>query len=275
MTFALPGAVGLILLAAGAIFFLRKPSTAAAPTPTTSSQAPSSGLSSRPTLPAKMADTGQCRVIWAFDQDHGDTVPDATGHGYEARIKGNSTVWIKAANPYSYGLQLGGTNCVEMDRPVVNTAKSFTVSTWVKLDALKVGSIQGIVSIDGNYLSAFNLAFYAASAQVGGEFELIRRSGDSKDATQFKAIGKSGLTTNSWYHVTGVYDDSAQTISVYLNGECQATAPCTNSWQALGKTAIGRGRWQGRESSYLAGTIRDVRIYASALSAGQIQDMAR
>ena len=55
---------------------------------------------------------------------------------------------------------------------------------------------------------------------------------------------------------------------------CRKLCPLRCPWQANGKTAIGRGQNNGRDASYFKGTIRDVRLYASALKADQIKKAA-
>ncbi len=78
---------------------------------------------------------------------------------------------------------------------------------------------------------------------------------------------------NIWYHIVGVYDFSAQTISLYVNGSLQQTLPYTSGWQGNGHTAIGRGMYNG-PVDFVNGQIDDVRIYNVALTPKGATDVA-
>lgn len=257
----------VILIAAVAGLVLHKSTTAATPAPLSPGATPVSKL---PALP------GQCRVILAFDQYKGDTVADASGNGNIGKVTGNTAVWMRSLAPDNKGLRLDGTNCVEIDGPVVDTAASFTVSAWVNLTALPPNKVQTFVSIDGKKSSGFVLGFHPwKSGSQGGRLQFGRKAGDIDGPEVIRAVQTNPISTNRWYHVTGVYNAPAQSISLYVNGKLEATTPFTNAWQATGKTVIGRAMWDGHTINFMNGIIRDVRLYSSALTSEQIKELAR
>jgi glucose/arabinose dehydrogenase len=84
--------------------------------------------------------------------------------------------------------------------------------------------------------------------------------------------GATVLQTNGWYHVTGVYNASARTLAVYVNGQLDNGAlvgTVTSSQQNstnnvnIGRRASGNYQFNGR--------IDDVRIYNRVLSQAEIQ----
>jgi hypothetical protein len=80
------------------------------------------------------------------------------------------------------------------------------------------------------------------------------------------------IPLNQWSHLAAVFNDAANTYTLYLNGVAiltatETTAPVPNT-QALvfGQSACGgcgNERWRGR--------IDDIRIYNRALTATEIQ----
>ena len=216
----------------------------------------------------------QCQAIWPLDQDSGSTVLDISGNGHNATVVGGPATWVKSDNANDTGLKLNGSSCVEVDAPVINTAQSFTVMARVKLATWEPKKYQTFVCIDGKEMSGFALQLNPYAGQGSGRFEFARLEGDAKGTTKVPVKAKGAITPNVWYDLAAVYNADAKEISLYVNGNVQETAPYTSAWQAKGKTAIGRGQNNGRDASYFKGTIRDVRLYASALTADQIKKAA-
>lgn len=79
---------------------------------------------------------------------------------------------------------------VDIPKPVVDTARSFTVSAWVKL--YSTTGYQAAVSIDGDQISGFYLQLSNAS----GEFSFTRRTADGASAAEVRA--DSGSTPVAW-----------------------------------------------------------------------------
>jgi hypothetical protein len=280
----LPVAIGaaiLVLGGAGAFLALHKntpaapPPVATTPTPAPApTPAPPQVTASKP-VSTPAGDINQCRAIWDFNQDSGNTITDTTGNGNKARVIGDTAVWLKPTDPSGPGLRVTGSNYVEAADAIINTTQSFTAMIWVNLDTIKVKKYQALMSIDGKEMFGFILQFNPYAGQSGGRFEFARLDSDSSAAEKFAAKSKPTLTSNTWYHLAAVYDADAQAISLYLNGELQETTTFRNPWQATGKTVIGRGRSNGHNGSYLDGVVRDARIYASALTDEQIKKLAK
>jgi hypothetical protein len=89
--------------------------------------------------------------------------------------------------------------------------------------------------------------------------------------------GATTLVPNQWYYVTGVYNASAQTLDVYLNGQLDdgpLVGSVTTS-QQIGPGDVTIGRRSGVSGFQFIGTIDEVRIYSQAISPAQIaSDMA-
>ena len=169
-------------------------------------------------------------------------------------------------------LNLGGSSCAETPAAVIDTTKSFTAAVWVNISAVDKHYNQTMVSIDGNQISGFFLMLDAKGGSP--RFIFARRTEDAGASTRKFAEGSFVVTLQTWYHVAGVYDGDAKTLSLYVNGELQSTTPFETAWQASGKTAIGRGFFNGRNVDFLNGLICDVRLYDRVLTAAEIQALA-
>jgi alpha-N-arabinofuranosidase len=171
-------------------------------------------------------------------------------------------------------LQLGNSSYAEVPNAVVDTTKSFTVAAWVNLSVLDNNQpCQTVVSIDGNNVSGFYLQF----SHLGGHrFVFNRLERDVAEGTTKTVMAGTGFTPapNKWYHLAGVYDADAKTLALYADGVLQQTVPYRSAWKATGKTAIGRGLWQKANVDFVSGSIDDVRIYGTALTAEQIRTLA-
>lgn len=209
-------------------------------------------------------------MIWTFDQDSGSTVTDATGNGNNATLVGDKAAWTKSAKVGTGALSLGGASYAEAPGAVIDTTRSFTVTAWVNIAAMDKQHNQTFVSTDGNEISGFYLMLYHS----GSRFVFNRADSDDKSATRTMAGASFAAVPNTWYHLAGVYDADAKTLSLYVNGNLEQTVPYDKAWQATGKTAIGRGFYGHANVDFVNGTIDDVRLYSSVLTAAQIAALA-
>ncbi len=170
-----------------------------------------------------------------------------------------------------HALLLSGGGGAEAPKPAVDTTKSYTVAAWVKLSSLD--GYQTFASIDGAHVSGFFLQLRGNTGKITLSVVPHDSSSDTGPAAIASAADKPAL--NTWYHIAGVYDASAQTISFYLNGQLQQTVPCPTPFLAGGKTAIGRGFYNNSPTDFVHGAVDDVRFYQSALPADAILAIAR
>ena len=169
-----------------------------------------------------------------------------------------------------HALLVTGAGGAEIPKPVLDTTKSYTVTAWVKMSSLD--GFQTLVGIDGVHVSGFFLQFR-------GDSHKLTLSGVARDTASpgDTAIASANDLTvlNQWYHLAGVYDAQAQTISLYVNGVLQQTVPYTHAFHVDGHTSIGRGFFNAAPTDFAHGAIDDVRFYQSVLSPADILAIAR
>ena len=200
---------------------------------------------------------------WTFDEGVGPTAADVTGNGHSGTL-GSSVSW-SAGDVGAHAITLNGTAAavVTATGPAVNTANSFTVSAWVKLNSLS--GFQTVVSIAGTTVAGFFLQLRGDT----GTFALARLSSDANGGA---AISGSTVTPigGIWYHLVGVNDATAHTITLYVDGQSVGSTPFSSGWTAGGNTLIGHGFFNGSQTDYLNGSIDDVQFFSSALSSDQV-----
>jgi len=205
-------------------------------------------------------------AFYAFDAGSGTTAADTSGNSNTGTLQAGAgwTTGIVGTN----AVTLNGTSTgwVDVANPVVDTSQSYTVATWVKLTNLT--GFQTFASIDGTSASAFYLQMQ------GGKFAMTVRSTDSTSGTEFKVSQIAAPTAGVWYHVVGVYDSSAQTIALYVNGQLQGTTSFTTAWKGTGHTAIGRGKWSGASVDFTTGAVDETHFYDRVLTATEISGLA-
>ncbi|WP_103349266.1 LamG-like jellyroll fold domain-containing protein [Amycolatopsis sp. CA-128772] len=194
---------------------------------------------------------------WTFDDGSGSTAADTAG-SHPATLTGGAG-W----GPGLRGGALttdGASGFADAGAPVLDTAKSFSVSSWVKLD--KTSGFQTFVSVDGTQVSTFFLQFRDDSRR----FAFTRLAGDAP--TDGVVAGANfDPVAGQWYQLTGVYDASASTLSLYVDGTRQTTVAAPTAWAGTGHLVIGRGKYGGNPVDFVDGTIDDVRAYPGAVTA--------
>src|SRR5262249_937950 len=128
-----------------------------------------------------------------------------------------------------YALALNGTSAyADAGAPVIDTSHSYTVSARVKLDS--VTGWRTFVSVDGPSIGGFFRQLRADSPR----FTLSAHSADDVAAPSTSADGAGTAAAGRWYMVTGIYDQTAETVSLYVDGALQGVAPALPVWRAGG-----------------------------------------
>ncbi|MFJ9909606.1 LamG domain-containing protein [Streptomyces sp. NPDC101152] len=155
---------------------------------------------------------------WALDEGSGTTAADSSGAGHDATL-GSGADWT-SGQVGSGAVTVNGTasGSVDVPSPVVDTSGSFTVSAWVKLN--KVSGYQTVVSADGTNISGYYLQLNGTT----GKGTFTRRASDSTSAAEVRTDSKAVPAANTWYHLVGVDDGTAGTLTLYVDGRHRARA---------------------------------------------------
>ncbi|MBN2667662.1 MAG: LamG domain-containing protein [Bacteroidales bacterium] len=146
------------------------------------------------------------------------------------------------------------------------SGSSITLECWVKVDNFNDPG-QGVISLIGTEQSG-NSAFLRLGD--GGvplalnKVQFVLLIG----GTQIKLNGSQALTSNTWYHIAGVYDSSTG-MKIYINGNLDVSNSqsgnfVSNSLFYIGNNKIG-------DTRFIDGCIDEVRVWNNARTKAEIR----
>jgi len=216
------------------------------------------------TLTVTATATAQSGLVaaYSFSQGSGTTVSDNSGNNLAGMIVG--ATWTTAGK-YGNALSFNGTSSyVDLGNPAaLQLTGSMTLEAWVNAAADPTDDGQIIAKSDGAGWQ------FKTSPDTGPHTFGVGVSGSSSTLTQRYSATTRSLST--WYHVAGVYNASAGTLDIYVNGASNnstqvGTIPVSQFNQSVNANI---GRRTG--GYYFNGVIDEVRIYNRALSQAEIQ----
>lgn len=202
-------------------------------------------------------------AAYSFNEGSGTTVTDASGNGNTGTLVG--ATWTTAGK-YSNALSFNGSTAyVDLGNPAsLQLTGSATWSAWINATANPADDGQIIAKSDN--VSGWQ---FKTSPDTGLHTFGVAVSGNSSSRTQRYSLISRAL--NTWYHVAGVYNATAGTLDIYVNGVLNngtilGTLPASQ-FNSTVNANIGR-RTGG---FYFNGIIDEVRVYNRALTQSEIQ----
>ncbi|XVV00192.1 LamG domain-containing protein [Actinosynnema sp. CA-248983] len=198
---------------------------------------------------------------WKLNSFTGTTAADSSGFNHPLTLSGGA-VFSSAYD--DFGFSGNGTTAVAASSSaVVDTAKSFSVGAWVRLN-----NTDGAYTVAGQD-NASHSPFYLQHAEGRWTMTAARQDGQGF----VRAVSTSPSQAGVWTHVLGIYEPDRATVSLYVDGKYQGstTQPL---WSGPGSFVIGAARWQGARTNHLPGVIDHVRVWDRVLSALEVANEA-
>ncbi len=204
-------------------------------------------------------------AAYSFDAGAGTTLTDQSGNGVTGTL--TNATWT-AAGKNGAALSLNGTNgFVDLGNPsVLRITGSMSWAAWVYATG-RPPDDGNILARTGGSAGTVGMQF-KSSPDTGPHTFGIGISGDGTQLTQRYSTTSPQL--NTWYHVAAVYDATARTLDVYVNGVLDngvlsGTVPASQ-FVSTANVLIGK-----RSDGYLfQGLIDDLRVYNRALAGSEI-----
>lgn len=193
---------------------------------------------------------------YPFDEGSGTVAADAVGDA-DATLTGAE--WVDGVR--GGAVSFHGAGEADTGAALVDTQGSYSVSAWVRLDEVGDG-FQTAVSQDTGNHSAFFLQYSGQDQRWAMSYAGLR------------ALSPEKPEPGRWYHLTGVRDARAGTLSLYVDGEHVDTKSACLSEGGDGNTVIGRAQYGGQKVDHLRGDVDEVRIFDRALSPEEIAELA-
>ena len=151
-------------------------------------------------------------AAYSFNEGAGTTVADSSGNNNPGTLI-NGPIWTGGI--YGGSLSFDGlSDYVDLGDPVnLQLTGSMTISAWINPAIFPFDDAAIVSKRDSNEVGYQLDATKDTGLRTIG-FKLTNASG----GTMFR-YGATTLQPNQWYHVAGVYDAAAKTLTVYLNGQ--------------------------------------------------------
>lgn len=217
-----------------------------------------------------------------LDDTSGLTAADATGNGNTGTFKGGVTLGVPGAITSCLGETAvtldGNTGWIDLgDKFGFTGSAPFSLEIWINPSTI-TGEFRGVMaknSTDGSNQRQGYDVFSVDGLQYGTALGYERyQSGQ----TGFAGIGPNGTDAGTaaapivgaWMHVVAVFDGTNQMI--YTNGALTAgPSPSSEVIQTQTGCSFAVGAFFCGTVGYFAGTVDEVAIYGTALSAAQVQ----
>ncbi|MFD3626928.1 LamG domain-containing protein [Streptomyces sp. NPDC058698] len=160
---------------------------------------------------------------------------------------------------------------LDVSETVLDTAKSFSVSAWVRPTALDRD--MAVISQDGTGEPGFTLG-YDATAKAW-KFSVPVNDVDSLGEWKAVASGTS-VVKDQWVLLTGVYDaekSGGPELRLYINKDSKGAAQRRSTWKSYGPLQIGRATTKSGYQDNFAGDLAEVRVFNRVLPAAQVAEL--
>ncbi|MEU9135989.1 LamG domain-containing protein [Streptomyces sp. NPDC048404] len=159
------------------------------------------------------------------------------------------------------------------DGPAVDTGDSFTVGVVVRLADSEPDHPMTVLSQAGEHTDAFKVRYEPSSHT----WQLVMPEKDEAGAPE-KVVSEAEFADGgegSGHRLAVVYDDAADTIGLYVDGnlEAQARADFANGWHSTGALQVGRAKAGDGWTEYLRGDVDEVQAFEGALSDSKIAQL--
>jgi len=210
---------------------------------------------------------------WQFDEVAGSTAIDSSGNGNTATLF-NGVGWVNGENGFAVSGN-GTTQFVSIPAIDLSATQAITWAAWV--NRAYGGGTGALVEDSSNFnTSTTGFGFFVDDSNDCGSPNTLMTGVNGNVGYTLNCYAEP--TSGVWHHIAAVYDKSQQganVLSLYIDGALQApvrqlsTSTNTNTFGNNPIYLFSRGG----TSTFSAGAMDDLRIYQTALTAAQIQQI--
>jgi len=212
--------------------------------------------------------------LWHFDEGMGPTANDSSGNNNDGTLMGG-TSWT--SGKFGNSLSFDGSNgyvLVADDDTLDFGTGDFTVEAWINVrkSALVTYKEYGVVNKNSYFQGTPGWGIEVFTWGLGGDFGVICyiTNQTSWVPTTYLSVRISSMTADVWHHIAQVR--TGTTLRLYFDGELVGTkthGEISGNVNNSQPVIIGDHSW----GPNFPGLIDEVRIWGSALSQSQLNDM--
>ena len=216
-----------------------------------------------PVNPRGVSAPGGLEASWKLDESAGRVAQDSSGHGLAGMF---SQEPARFAGMAGRAPVFDGTNYVDFGHSTgPRLAGSMTISAWINSSSYPFDDAAIVSQLRSDRGYQLDTTIDEGPRAIG--FKLSNACGEL-----MARYGATPLAPNTWYHVAGVYDATAQTLDVYLDGEPDdgALVGSVTHGQRPSRRHLYVARRPSSTRFNFLGSIQNVRIYSFALTRAQV-----
>lgn len=223
------------------------------------------------------------QALWhleASQQWHGTPgeVVDASGHGYNGRaihgalaLADTPAVGNASTGTCGYASFDGVQQYIDLGNPDLRLTDQVTVMAWARWDIDPASGNSRATLVSNNSSTVANVGqFWLRHNVENTRFEFAVQT----------SVGLLSVASNTqpqagrWYHVAGVYD--GQTLGIAVNGVEERRTAHSGTFTYNAAYRLQLGRWAQTSQNYraFAGSLDEVHIYKTPLTASEIRAVA-
>jgi hypothetical protein len=201
---------------------------------------------------------------WKLNEGNGTVANDSGTNTTKSPATLTAVTWGAGRLPGTTGAAFNGTTgYATASGAALDTSKSFTVSAWARLSATDTTKDYAVFSRQpaGAYSSFYLL--YKGSGKWGAEMT----QNNTGTTAWYRAHSTAAAVVGEWTHLAAVYDATAKTLTLYVNGAVDGKVAVPAAWNDATKAT-----WIGRSAgTYFPGNIADVRVWNQALPTDSVK----
>ena len=201
---------------------------------------------------------------WKFNEGSGSTAADAGVHGNNGTLMSGAT-WVPGIITNAVHLDGTANAYVSFPAGLVSTLNDFSICCWMKADVSNMWArVFDFGSGTGTYMFL---------TPVGGSGTVRYAITTGSYGSEQAIVSPSALSTGGWHHLGVTL--SGTTGVLYIDGKAVGTnSGMTLKPSSLGSTTLNYiGKSQYPDTNF-TGSVDDFRIYARALSGGEIATLS-
>lgn len=199
-------------------------------------------------------------IFWRLDDRSGDTAKDSGPAGTDGRYNGNVTKEVSGALANNQNAAATFDGGIVSSETQVSDPRTYSLEAWFSTESISGGKLIGFgdqrTGLSGNYDRHIYM-------QDDGRLVFGTYTGQTNTITTTKAYN------DGQFHQVAA-TQSSDGMKLYVDGELVGTDPQTGAQAYNGYWRIGGDTTWGSSSPYFSGTLDEVAVYPTALTADDV-----
>ncbi|MFG3345400.1 LamG-like jellyroll fold domain-containing protein [Streptomyces sp. NPDC048018] len=208
------------------------------------------------------------RAGWAMDEPPGAGSVAGSADGVEGTLGPEATSITDGHSGRAVSMEGTDKGYVSTGRAVLDTNRSFSMSVWAKPTAVTAGMNRAAIAQLGQHQSI-------TLGLLGDKWVVKTPTADGMAGySWYTAASTTSAVAGEWTHLAAVYDATAKTLTLYVDGKSAATVTGVSMWQARGELTFGRMKWLDTSTDAWIGALDDGAVWSRALNAAEVSEVA-